>query len=341
MRALRLLGERQAVVVDKPEPRPAPKQVLLQIKAAAICGSDLHGYRNRLSDDAVEKRFVPGHEPCGVIVELGPTVQDWKVGDRVVVYHRVTCMQCYYCRTGSRNLCVNWDRRAYGFDPDGADEEFMVAYAHDLMVLPDDFSYVEGTLLACQVGTAYNALKALDVNGRDVVVVSGLGPVGLLATLLGQAMGARMIGVDPSNERRALASRLTSEAVLDPTAGPIGDAVNELSPGGADKLVETSGAVAAHGTLVSQLRTNGRAAIVGLGTRGPGLNLQELLYKQILLVGSNLYPFSDFGEIADFVRRKRVPIASVVTHELGIEEGPAGFQLADSASSGKVVFRFD
>ena len=340
MRALRLHGERQCTVVDLPIPRPGPGQVLLKMGAAAICGSDLHGYRRQLDPDSSIVRFVPGHEPCGQIVELGPNVAGWTTGDRVVVYHRVTCMECHYCRKGARNLCL--DRRgAYGFNPHGADEEYMVANAHDCLRLPDDFSYVDGALFACQVGTAYDPLKVLGVSGRDQVVVSGLGPVGLFAVQLARAMGARVAGVDPSPERRRLAETLGADAALDPLASPIDQQVAELFPGGADKLVETSGTVAAHAVIAKCLRNEGEAAIVGMGTAGPALNLGEVLWKAIRIYGSNLYPDSEFDEILEFVRRKQVPIRKVVTHELSLEEGPAAFRLADGATTGKIVFRFD
>ena len=322
MRAMRLLGESQAIIIDRAEPRPGPGQVLLKMKAAAICGSDLHRYRLKLSDDDPARRFVPGHEPCGQIVELGPGVSGWSVGERAVVYHRITCMQCHYCRFGERNLCIAM-KGAYGFDPDGANEEYMIAAAHDLMRLADDFDDVDGALFACQVGTAYHPLKTMNVSGLDRLVVSGLGPGGLLTVLLGERMGA--------------------DAVLDPTARPIGGAVESVFPGGADKLAETSGAPAAHGAISSQLRPNGQAAIVGLGPPDASVNLGGLrpfFYKQVHVFGSNLYPNREFDEIVGFVRRGKVPIKKVITHELGIEDGPRAFQLAESASAGKIVFRF-
>ncbi len=340
MRALRLHGDRQCTVVDMAIPKPGPGQVLVKMGAAAICGSDLHGYRRKAEPDSNVARFVPGHEPCGQIVDLGPDVAGWKTGDRVVVYHRVTCMECHYCRSGARNLCL--DRRgAYGFNPHGADEEYMVANAHDCLPLPDDFSYVDGALFACQVGTAYDPLKVLGVSGRDRLIVSGLGPVGLFAVQLGKAMGASVAGVDPSEERRLLAEGLGADATLDPTASPIDQQVNELFAGGADKLVETSGTVAAHAVIAKCLRNEGEAAIVGMGTPGPALNLGEVLWKSLRIYGSNLYPDREFAEIMDFVRRKNVPISSVVSHEMSLEDGPEAFRLADSATTGKIVFRFD
>ena len=343
MRAMRILGEGQAIVTDRPEPKPGPGQVLLKMKAAAICGSDLHRYKLKLSDDDPTRRFVPGHEPCGDIVEIGPDVSGWSVGERAVVYHRVTCMQCLYCIGGERNLCVN-RIGAYGFDPDGANQDYMIAAPVHLIRLADDFDHVDGALFACQVGTAYHPLKTMNVSGRDRLVVSGLGPVGLFTLLLAKAMGAVVAGVDPSPERRRLAEGLGADAVFDPTANPIGEAVNSLFPGGADKLAETSGVSSAHRAISSQLRTNGQAAIIGLAHPGAPLDLGDLdgiLFQQIRVFGSNLYPNKDFDEIVDFVRRKKVPIKKVITHEMGVEDGPEAFQLAAGATAGKIVFRFD
>jgi threonine dehydrogenase-like Zn-dependent dehydrogenase len=129
--------------------------------------------------------------------------------------------------------------------------------------------------------------------------------------------------------------------VLDPAAGRLRAAVGALCPGGADKLIETSGAAAAHAAIPGLLRPEGEAAIVGMGTRELSLKLSSVLSKQLRIFGSSLYPSGEFGEILEFVRRKRVPIGGVVTHEMGLEDAPAGFRLADSARSGKVVFRLD
>lgn len=311
----------------------------MRMEAAGICGTDLHSYRASAKDYPPLAEYVPGHEPCGVIIELGADVPDWSVGDRVVVYHRITCLRCAYCRNGLRNLCRN-HRGVYGFGPDGADAQLMVANAQDLLALPDEFSYVEGMLLACQVGTAYSPLKVMGVSGLDTLVVSGLGPVGLLTVLVGAAMGARVVGIDPSDQRRALAEGLGADVVVDPGAGPVRRAVHDLCPGGADKLVEASGAAEAQAGLVRLLRPRGQAAIVGLGSGELRLRLMPLVSDEIRVFGSSLYPASEFDEIVAFIRRKRVPITDVVTDEVGIEDAPAAFEVADLAGGGKVVFRF-
>ncbi|MBI2942392.1 MAG: alcohol dehydrogenase catalytic domain-containing protein [Chloroflexi bacterium] len=342
MRAARLHGDRRVTVEDRPIPVPAANQVLLQMKAAGICGSDLHSFRLPEPEPNV-RDFVPGHEPCGVVVEVGDAVTDWKVGDRVVVYHRCTCKKCHYCRTGFRNWCPNRNmrgRRAYGFNPDGGDEEYMAADADDLMRLPDQLDFVEGAVLACQTGTAYYGLKNIDTRAGDRVLVTGLGPVGLLATLLAKAMGAEVIGADPLAERRRIAGELGADAVFDPAAAPLADQVKSLWPDGATRWAEASGAAAAHAAIPAAAAMNARVAIIGGGAREPSLVLTALMGKQICVIGSNLWPFTAWDEITDFVIRKRVPIRRVVTHELSIDDAPLGFALADRGAAGKVVFRF-
>src|SRR5262245_39340589 len=106
MRALRYAGERQAVCYERADPRPAPNEVLIRMKAAGICGSDLHAYR-RPSPAFVEDRRIPGHEPAGIIAELGTEVHGWSVGDRVTLYFRQVCGTCEYCASGRTNVCVN------------------------------------------------------------------------------------------------------------------------------------------------------------------------------------------------------------------------------------------
>src|SRR5688572_4604409 len=197
MLALKITAEREITVRELPDPTPQAGEVLLKMRAAGICGSDLHPYRHPTAVH-LEQDVVPGHEPCGEVVALGPGVTDWRVGDRAVVYFRRTCGECHYCRTGHRNVCAN-RRSSYGHaaDAPGADAEYMVVETACLMRLPDYLSFVDGAILACQAGTAYWPLMRLSVSGRDVLAVSGLGPLGLLAVQVATAMGARVSGSIP------------------------------------------------------------------------------------------------------------------------------------------------
>ena len=340
MKALRTAGEREVLVLDRPVPRPEPGEVVVRMKATGICGSDLHPYRHP-SPLHLDPGFVSGHEPCGVIHEVGPGVEGWEVGDPVVVYFRRTCGECHYCRTGHRNVCVN-RRASYGHQGlDGSHAELMRVEAPCLLRLPEHLSFVDGAILACQAGTAYYPLSRLGVSGRDVLVVSGLGPVGLLAVLFARAMGATTVGIDPSAGRRDLAQQLGADLTLDPTAGPVGEQLAERYPAGADKLIETSGANAAHGAIVDLLRPLGKAAIVGLGSTDFTMPLARLIHKELVVFGTSIYPHTQFDEIAEFIRRHDLRLESIVTHSFSLEEGPKAFEVAAGATVGKVCFRFD
>ncbi len=338
MRALKIAGERQVVVVDLPDPRPEPNEVIVQMKASAVCGSDLHPYRHPRPADL---EMVPGHEPSGVIVEVGSAVQDWQVGDRVVVYFRRTCGKCSYCRKGFRNACLN-RRGSYGHGngPNGSNAEYMAVEENSLMRLPDDFSFVDGAIVACQAGTAYAPLTRLQPNGRDILIVSGLGPVGLLATMFGSAMGARVVGIDPVAQRRELALALGASNVLDPTSGSLLDDLHAIDPLGGDKLIETSGANPAHAVIPQLLKAFGEAALVGLGSQNFSVPLMGIVHRQITVFGSSIYPDTLLPEIFEFVRRHQLSLSSVISQYFPLEQGPEAFKIAESATTGKICFTF-
>lgn len=338
MKALRTIGERQVEVLDLPIPKPEPGEVVIQMQATGICGSDLHPYRRPTKWHL--EGFISGHEPCGVIAELGAGVQGWQVGDRVVPYFRRGCMQCAMCLTARRHLCTN-RRASYGHQGcDGSHAEFMRVEQQYLMRLPEHLSFLDGAILSCQGGTAYAPLARMGVSGRDVLVVSGLGPVGLLSLLFARAMGATVVGIDISAGRRALAEKLGAMVTLDPSAGPVGEQLRAHYPDGADKLTETSGASAAHAVLGDLLKPHATAAIVGGGVPDLVMPLRHLTSREIAVFGSSAYAPTQFPEIAEFVRRHEVSLASVVSEYFPLEDGPEAFRIAADANTGKVMFRF-
>jgi L-iditol 2-dehydrogenase len=340
MQALRIVGQRQVVVRELPDPAPGPGEVVVRMRSAGICGSDLHPYRHPPAH-VLDGDVVPGHEPCGEIVALGEGVRGWSAGDRVVVYFRRTCGQCVYCRTGHRNVCVN-RRSSYGHavDAPGSDAEYMAVETDSLMPLPDHLSFVDGAILACQAGTAYWPLARLNASGRDVLAVSGLGPLGLLATRFAVAMGSRVVGIDPSPGRRKLAAELGAVETLDPTAGPVAEQLRSCFPDGADKLIETSGANAAQAAIGDLLKPGGQAAIVGLGSADFAMPLMRLVHRELTVFGASIYPDTLFPEICRFVRDHHVKLDAVVSHTFPLAEGPEAFRTAESATAGKVMFGF-
>jgi propanol-preferring alcohol dehydrogenase len=209
-----------------------------------------------------------------------------------------------------------------------------------LMPLPEYLTFLDGAILSCQGGTAYAPLVRLGISGRDVLVISGLGPVGLLSLVFAKPMGATIVGIDPSPGRRAIAEKLGAVLTLDPAAGPVGEQLRAHFPDGADKLTETSGASAAHQVMGDLLKPLGMAALVGGGSPDLMMPLRHLTSKEIAVFGSSAYAPSQFEEITEFVRRHEVKLASVVSEFYPLEEGVEAFRVAADANTGKVMFRF-
>ena len=205
MHGVVFLGERALELREFPDPRPGPGEVVLAMKASGMCGSDLHPYRASRSGGAAKSLglggaggpCIAGHEPCGVVAERGPGVleADAPTGARVMNHHYKGCGHCKHCRAGWAQLCPR-GIVVYGMTGHGGHAPYMTVPASTLVPLPDELSFEEGAAISCGTGTAYQALRRLDVSGRDTLAVFGQGPVGLSATMLGVAMGARVIAID-------------------------------------------------------------------------------------------------------------------------------------------------
>src|SRR5262249_10139951 len=200
-----------------------PGEVVLAMKASGMCGSDLHAYRaSRRGSVAASLGLgggagpvIAGHEPCGVVADRGPGLLEAAapIGQRAMNHHYRGCGQRAHCRAGWSQLC-RAGVPVYGVTAHGGHAHFMKVPATTLVPLPDELSFEEGAAISCGTGTAYGALRRLELSGRDTLAVFGQGPVGLSATQLGTAMGARVIAVDLSAERRQLAREFGAESVI-------------------------------------------------------------------------------------------------------------------------------
>src|SRR5690242_10567044 len=238
MHGLVFTGNRQAALQEFPDPQPGPGEVVVQMRASGICGSDLNLYRKPSFDRTV----ICGHEPCGVVVERGAGVSEQQAptGARVMIHHYRGCNQCWLCGMGYTQMCRQAE--VMGTDIHGGHAPFLVAPASTLVTLPEELSFSEGAAIACGTGTAYAALKRLDVSGRDTLAIFGQGPVGLSATLLGVAMGARVIAVDIAGERLALAKQFGADAVVNSRETDPVKAIKDLTRGeGAPATMDCTG----------------------------------------------------------------------------------------------------
>ena len=338
MRGVVFPGDRRAEVRDFPDPEPGPGEVVVRIKAAGLCGSDLHLYRQTAAQRAGNDT-IPGHEPSGVVETLGPGVDTVQVGDRVSVYHYRGCGHCKHCRAGNVMWCA--ERRGYGGPIHGADADLLLTDARNCMPLPDALSYAQGALMACAAGTAFSSMRKLQVSGQDTLVIFGQGPVGLCGLLVAKALGGRVIGVDPIAERRALSLQLGADEALDPGQSDVLTAVRDLTHGeGADMAFETSGSAAGQNGAVDCLRLGGKAVFVGFGVQDKTLNPSQFIGRQLTLMGSFVMPVYMYYDLAQFILDHDLPLDRMVTHRFPLEQAPEAFALFDQGATGKVVLEW-
>lgn len=345
MRGIVFLGNRKLEIRDFPDPKPGPGEVVLAIKASGMCGSDLHPYRAAGNAAAAlglgaGGPVIAGHEPCGVVAAVGAGVDPSLVGQRVMNHHYKGCGRCKHCRLGWSQLCRH-GITVYGMTGHGGHAAYMVAPASTCVPMPDEISFEEGAAISCGTGTAYGALKRIDVSGRDTLAVFGQGPVGLSATMLGRAMGARVIAVDVVPERLALARELGAEAVINPKDTDAVKAIHDLTHGeGAETTMDCSGTSEGRLGALQSAGTWGRVAFVGEGGQTTIDVSKHMLRRQLTVHAS--WTFSAVGqeECARFIADRKIPLKKLLTHRFQVEQAEEAYRLFDTQTTGKGVFTF-
>jgi len=337
MRGIVFVGDRQIELRDFPDPTPGPREVVVEMKASGMCGSDLNHYR---LEAGKVLPIIRGHEPCGVVVERGSAVMEDEapIGQRVMIHHYSGCGQCKYCRVGYAQLCVH-DHAVYGADADGGHARFMLVRPYMLVRLDEALSFEEGAAISCGTGTAYMALKRLDVSGRDTLAIFGQGPVGLSGTMLAKAMGARVIAVDLSPERLEMAQQFGADEAIDAGQSDPVQVIRELTHGeGADATLDCTGQAPARVNAVKSARMWGRACFVGEGNTTTFDISPDIIHKQLTIHGS--WTFSSVGqaECAQFIVDRRLPLAKLLTERYSIDQAEAAYKLFDTQTTGKGVF---
>src|SRR6201997_2344748 len=237
MRGVVFTGGREIELMEFPDPTPGPGEVVVEMKASGMCGSDLHQYRRPKSGGAAigglpvnPDPVIAGHEPCGVVAAVGAGVSDKmaRLGQRVMVHHYKGGEVCEHCRSGWSQLCQEQPVLVYGNNAHGGHAKYLKVPAFTIVPLPDELSFVTGAAISCGTGTAYGALRRMRLSGNDTIAIFGQGPVGLSATQLAAAMGARVIALDVSRERLERAREFGAAAVIDPGANDPVDAIKDL-----------------------------------------------------------------------------------------------------------------
>lgn len=283
----------------------------------------------------IDPDIVCSHEPAGVVAQVGTGVRHLRVGDRVAVAHLSGCGHCLACRRGWDIDCP--EKQTYGFDRDGAMADYMLAEAKDCALLPDSVSFTEGAFYACGAGTGYSALTRGGFAPGETVAVVGLGQVGLCAAYFAAAGGARVIGIDPVAERREFALAHGATFAIDPSEGPVEDAIARINHGhGADLAIDATGVSAGRLAALDAVRPWGRVVMVGFGDARTTVDIgAQIIQKQLTVIGAWVYSTPDLQEMLDDVAKRGLSLAPLILHEYPLDQAERAWQDVDAGSLGK------
>jgi len=305
-------------IEERDRPSPGPRAVLVQVTAIGVCGSDVHYYEHgRIGPAIVESPMVLGHESAGHVVELGEGATKHAVGDRVALEPGVPCGRCRECRAGRYNLCV--DVVFFGTPPiDGAFSDFVTIHEDFAFALPDSLSDEEGALME-PLSVGIWACRKAGVSAGDRVLVTGAGPIGLLAMQCALAFGATEVTVSDVNAQRLEVARRTGAThTLTPRDGL------DLE---ADALIECSGHPDALTGGILALRPAGIAVLVGMGPGEEGtVPLSAIQRQEIWVTGTFRYANTYPTAIA-LAATGRVDLKSIITGHYGLEEAEAALKV--------------
>lgn len=337
-----LPGNSTVTLREVPVPDPGYGEVLLRIKSSTICGSDIRCIYHQHLGKGPEgyQNVIAGHEPCGQVAAVGPGCRKLKEGDRVVVYHISGCGLCHDCRRGYMISCTDpIYRRAYGWQRDGGMADYMLAEEKDLILLPPSLSYTDGAQVACGFATAYEGLRKADAGGRDSVLVTGLGPVGLATAALARKLGAHnIIGLDVVQEKMDLAKKLNLCNHVLPSNEEAYETIRTITAGtGVDLAVDCSAHPTARNLAIRSTGKWGR--IVFLGEGGPVSfdPSPDLMHGQKTLYGSWVSSIWRMEELLDKLVSWNLHPDRLVTHRFSLDKVSDAYALMASGKSGKIA----
>ncbi|MCT7660714.1 alcohol dehydrogenase catalytic domain-containing protein [Mycobacterium deserti] len=337
MRGFAFRGDRQIALLTKPTPVCGPREVLVRVRATAVCGSDLHYYRQSAQERRAAADFYCGHEPVGVVAAVGADVRTVSLGDRVVVYHVGGCGHCSACDGGRFKDCPQAQQHVMQRSRDGANAEFVVVHERQALPLPDSVSFEAGAVLACSFGTAWAAVKQTSAPPSSLAVW-GLGPVGLNTVVIANLMGLRTVGIDLSGERREAAAELGCE-VVDGSEPELTDILLDRTDGaGFNTVIETTGATAVHHQAATVTHRGGTIVLVGLGANSSIGPTREIILRELCVRGSWIFGVRDWPDILDFVLRNDIDLMRTVDRVTSIEHFRDAMSDADQGSMAKIVF---
>ncbi len=325
---------------DMPEPEIGPEQVLLDVKAASVCGSDIHMWRHHSSWE-MQLPLVLGHEFCGVVAAVGERVSGFQPGDRVACETAAwVCGVCVYCRSGNYNLCP--ERKGYGARADGAFTRYVAARQQILHRIPEGvpFEYAAMTEPIC---VAYNALvEKTTIKPGETVVIQGPGPIGIMALQVARLRGAGtliVLGTDVDRHRMDVAAELGAHHLINIQREDAVKFVRALGDGyGADLVVDCTGVSKALQMSLDLVRPNGRITKIGWGPQPVDFSLDPLVAKAVTLQGSFSHTYPTWERALGLIASGQVNLKPVIGGLYPLADWHEAFARMEQGDNVKSVF---
>lgn len=323
-------------MVDVPMPTIGPNDVLIKIKKTAICGTDMHIYHwDQWAQKTVPVPMVTGHEFMGEIVEMGNEVTGFAVGDRVSGEGHLTCGYCRNCRAGKRHLCRNVE--GIGYDCSGCFGEYFAMPAFNVFKLPDEISDDVGAILD-PFGNATHTTLAFDLVGEDVLI-TGAGPIGIMAVAIAKHVGARHVVITDVNEYRLeLARKMGATRAVNPQQEKLADVMQALKiREGFDIGLEMSGNGQAFNQMLEHMNYGGSIAMLGIPPQPVAIDWNLVIFKGLTIKG--IYGremFETWYKMASMIQ-SGFNVAPIITHQFKVDDFEKAFAAMQSGKSGKVI----
>lgn len=339
MKAAVLRGVHDLRLEELPDPRLTDDEVLIRVKAAGVCGTDVHMWEGTNTEGTFP--FIPGHEWAGEVVEVGKGTRTLSAGDRVVAEVPIKCRVCPNCKDGmDPNMCPDFELYGFSWEHPGGMAEYTLAREERLFKIPANVSYEEAALVE-PLSVAYHGVWGSGGGAapHDRVVVFGAGPIGLFAMLTCQASGAPVMVVEPQAYRRQIAQDLGAELTIDPKAGDVvAQILNHTHGRGATLVLECSGSNAALETTLDVVAKQGRIVLIGqsVGRKIP-IEIGKTIFQGATIVGSSGSPYF-FPKTLTFMARRLVDLTPVITHRFRLTDILEAFELGKKATdSAKIL----
>ncbi|TDE89677.1 hypothetical protein EXU48_19845 [Occultella glacieicola] len=334
MPAVLFPGDAVTLAVEMEPPEPTPGEVLIRLTKSGVCGTDVHYWRETPQQRGHRRDVVPGHEAVGVVDCVGPGVVAFGPGDRVVVgMLHIGCGRCRDCASGNYSHCL--DKQVLGRTLHGSYGQYVCVPDRAVYRLPDALTDSVAVMTACNLSTAHSAVRKAALSAGGKVAIFGLGGVGLCALMAAATHGVEVTAIDPIAGRRDMAASLGATLVSDPE-----DFHASLAAGhtrGYDATIECSGHPGAQADSIRALVPGGRSVVVGGGGRFT-FRAEELLARELTLVGSSVCPADLFYDVLDFAATHHRELEGLLGPTFGITDAEQALRHSADGGIGKPIF---